>query len=162
MKIIAKIENSIVFRALLKVEVAVLIITSVLAAAFVFAGVFLRYVLKSNFFGQEEILTVVAMWLSSAFKSPKAKKIVELVILVVSFAVILVFCIWGCEYMKFNLTFKSVTTGLKIPMYLSQLPLLVGFIMMELYTVFHIFRVATDKHFGEPKETDAVPEGGDA
>ena len=63
MKIMAKIENSIVFRALLKVEVAVLIITSVLAAAFVFAGVFLRYVLKSNFFGQEEILTVVAMWL---------------------------------------------------------------------------------------------------
>lgn len=182
MKIIATIENSIVFRALLKVEVAVLIITSVLAAAFVFAGVFLRYVLKSNFFGQEEILTVVAMWLywvggiygtyenshikgdllSSAFKSPKAKKIIELVILVVSFVVILVFCVWGCQYMAFNLTFKSVTTGLKIPMYLSQFPLLIGFIMMELYTVFHIFRVATDKTFGSPRTTEEATEGGDA
>ena len=90
--------------------------------------------------------------LSSVFKSPRSKKIVELVIQAVSFVVILVFCIWGFEYMAFNLRFNAVTTGLKIPMSLSQMPLLVGFLLMELYTVFNFFRVLLDKDFGKAKE----------
>ena len=175
MTIIDKVQNNIVFRALLNVQSMIMVITSILAAGFVFAGVFLRYVLKGNFFGQEEILCVVAMWLywvggiygtyegshikgdmlSSAFKSPKIKKIIELVNLGISFVVILVFCKWGFEYMAFNLKFKAVTTGLKIPMYYSQFPLLFGFIMMELYTVFNFFRVLLDKNFGQP----SVPAG---
>ncbi len=178
MSIMDKIQNSIIFRALLKMESAVMIITSVLAAGIVFAGVIMRYVLKLNFFGQEEVLCVVAMWLywvggiygsyegshikgdmlSTLFKSPTSKKVIELIIQGVSFVVILVFCIWGFEYMAFNLKFGAVTTGLKIPMSFSQMPLLVGFILMELYTVFNFFRVLLDKDFGKAK--GVVEEGG--
>lgn len=178
MAIMDKIQKNIIFRALLKVESAVMIITSILAAGIVFVGVVMRYILQMNFFGQEEVLCVVAMWLywfggiygsyegshikgdmlSSVFKSPRSKKIVELVIQAVSFVVILVFCIWGFEYMAFNLRFNAVTTGLKIPMSLSQMPLLVGFLLMELYTVFNFFRVLLDKDFGKAKEP--AEEGG--
>ena len=177
--LIEKIQNNIVFRLLLKVQVVIMVITSILAAGFVFAGVFLRYVLKGNFFGQEEILCVVAMWLywvggiygsyegshikgdmlSSFFKTPKAKKIIELITLGISFVVILVFCKWGFEYMAFNLKFKAVSTGLKIPLYYSQFPLLIGFIMMEFYTAFNFLLVLLDKDFG--KQTDPSSKEGD-
>ncbi len=182
MSAMQKVENNIVFRGLVNVQVVILVITTILAAGVVFAGVFLRYVMKSNFFGQEEIIAVVAMWLywiggvygtyegshikgdllSSAFKTPKAKKIIELIIQLVSFVVILVFMIWGFEYMSFNLKFSAVSTGLKIPMTWSQIPLLIGFIFMELYTVFHFFRVLLDKDFGkEAAETEENVEGND-
>ncbi|MBP3319688.1 MAG: TRAP transporter small permease subunit [Ruminiclostridium sp.] len=173
MAFMQKLENNIVFRGLLNVQNVILIITTILAGGVVFAGVVLRYVMQSNFFGQEEIIAVIAMWmywvggiygsyenshikgdmLSSFFKSAKAKKIIELIIQVVSFVVILVFCMWGVEYMSFNLKFSAVSTGLKIPMAWSQWPLLLGFIFMELYTVFNFFRVLLDKDFGkEPPE----------
>ncbi len=172
MSIIHKIENNILFRFLLKLDSAVMIITSILAAGIVFVGVLMRYIFKMNFFGQEEVLCVVAMWLywaggvygsyegshikgdmlSSLLKSPLSKKIVELIIQGVSFVVILVFCIWGFEYMSFNLKFNAVSTGLKIPLSLSQMPLLVGFILMELYTVFNFLRVLVDKDFGKTEE----------
>lgn len=182
MSAMQKVENNIVFRGLVNVQVVILVITTILAAGVVFAGVFLRYVMKSNFFGQEEIIAVVAMWLywiggvygtyegshikgdllSSAFKTPKAKKIIELIIQLVSFVVILVFMIWGFEYMSFNLKFAAVSTGLKLPMSWSQMPLLIGFIFMELYTVFHFFRVLLDKDFGkEAAETEENVEGND-
>ena len=180
MGLMQKIENSFLFRLLVKSEVAVMLITCILAGGIVFVGVMLRYVFKSNFFGQEEVLCIVAMWLywiggvygtyenshikgdllSSLFKSPKAKKAIELIILIISFGTILVFCVWGWEYMAFNFKFKAVSTGLKLPMWWSHLPLLVGFIMMELYTVFHFFRILLDKDFGKQTEKE-LPEGGE-
>ncbi len=175
-----RIEKNFLFRALLNVEVAIMVITSILAAAFVFAGVFMRYVLKSNFFGQEEILCVVAMWLywmggiygtyegshikgdmlSSMFSSYTAKKVIELIVLAINFAVILVFCVWGWEYMSWNLKYSAVTTGLKIPMAYSQMPLLVGFILMEVYTVFNFFRVLLARDPSESAEPQI--DGGDS
>lgn len=173
MGLMNKIKNNLLFRGLVNVEVVIMVVTSILAAGVVFVGVVLRYVLKSNFFGQEEILCIIAMWLywmggvygtyenshikgdllSSLFRSPKAKKAIELVILIVSFVTILIFIIWGWEYMSFNLAFRAVSTGLKLPLWWSQIPLLIGFILMELYTVYHFFRVLLDKNFGIPQET---------
>ena len=172
-----KIQKNIVFRGLVNIEVVIMIITSILAAALVFAGVLLRYVFKSNFFGQEEILCIVAMWLywmggvygtyenshikgdllSSVFHTPRSKKIIDLVILIVSFVVILVFCVWGWDYMSFNLKFRAVSTGLKLPLWWAQIPLLIGFILMELYTIYHILRVALTKtkDYGQPEKEQA-------
>ena len=178
MSFIQKLENNIVFRGLLNVQNVILIVTTILAGGVVFAGVVLRYVMQSNFFGQEEIIAVIAMWmywvggiygsyenshikgdmLSSFFKSAKVKKGIELVIHLISFVVILFFIRWGCEYMAFNLKFSAVSTGLKIPMAWSQWPLLIGFIFMELYTVFTFFRVLLDKDFGKDPEPENVEE----
>ena len=172
MGLIEKIKNNVIFRGMVNVEIIIMVITSILAGGIVFIGVVLRYVFKDNFFGQEEILCIVAMWLywiggvygtyenthikgdllSSMFRSPKAKKIIEVIILLISFITILVFIIWGWEYMQFNFKFKAVSTGLKLPLWWSQIPLLIGFILMELYTVYHFFRVLLDKDFGKPKE----------
>lgn len=170
MQLVEKIEHNIVFRALLNVEKTIMIITSIVTACVIFAGVAMRYVFKANFFGQEEILCVVAMWLywvggiygsyegshikgdmlASLFKTARAKKTIELIIQGISFMVIFVFCIWGIEYMQFNLRFHAVSTGLKIPMAYSQMPILVGFILMELYTAFNFIRVLLDKDYGKP------------
>lgn len=181
MTIIEKIQKNILFRALLKAETVIMVITSIVAVGVVFAGVIMRYIFQKNFFGQEEILCVIAMWLywfggiygsyegshikgdmlSSMFKSPKTKKAIELVIQGVSFVVILVFCVWGFEYMAFNMKFHAVTTGLKIPLSYSQMPLLIGFILMELYTVFNFFRVLLDKDFGKTDDEKASEGGGE-
>lgn len=173
-----KLSKNFVFKALLNIESAILVITTILAAGIVFIGVVLRYVFKSNFFGQEEVLCVVAMWLywvggiygsyedshikgdmlSSLFKTPKAKKIIKLITLGISFVVTVIFSVWGFQYMAFNLKYKAVSTGLKIPLWYSQIPLLIGFILMGLYTLFVILRVLLDPEYG--KTTEAI-EGGE-
>lgn len=178
MSILDKLSKNIVFKALLNVETVIMVITTILAAGIVFIGVVLRYVFKSNFFGQEEVLCVVAMWLywiggvygsyedshikgdmlSSLFKSPKAKKIIKLITLGISIVVTIVFAIWGWQYMAFNLKFKAVSTGLKIPLWYSQIPLLIGFILMGLYTLFNFMRVLLDPEYGKDPQ---IVEGGD-
>jgi len=169
MSFIDKLSNSKIFKGLLNVQSVIMVITTILAAGIVFLGVILRYIFKSNFFGQEEVLCVVAMWLywvggiygsyenshikgdmlSSMFKSAKAKKIIELITLGISIIVTVVFIAWGCEYMAFNLKFMAVSTGLKIPLWYSQIPLLIGFIFMGLYTVFNFVRVLLDPDYGK-------------
>ncbi|WP_317854550.1 TRAP transporter small permease [Chakrabartyella piscis] len=57
------IEETKGWKLLLMGERSILVITSGLATFLVAVGVFMRYVLTKDFFGQEEVVTVVAMWL---------------------------------------------------------------------------------------------------
>lgn len=155
------IEETGIWRGLLHVERFILVTTSVLAAGLVAVGVFTRYVLGIDFFGQEEIITVVAMWLywvggiygsyedshikadilATFIPNPKIVKYINVVIMVVSIAVTIVFLSWSFDYVAWSLQSGGKTAGLKIPLILSQIPLTIGFAMMLFYSVYHLVRI---------------------
>ena len=57
------IEEMGFWKFIVAIEEYILVITSFVAACIVAIGVFTRYVLGIDFFGQEEIITLIAMWL---------------------------------------------------------------------------------------------------
>ena len=154
------IENSFIWKFIVRIEEAVLIITSSLAVLLLVAGVFTRYVLKSDIFGLEEIMTVVAMWLywmggiyasyedshikadigEVLIKSAKWRKIHNVIVQVITLFGLVVFTKWGLDYLQWNLTVPGKSPGLGVPLIISQIPLTIGFIMMSLYSVYHLVR----------------------
>lgn len=156
----------------MSVEHAVLITASLLAAGIVTAGVIMRYVLHLNFFGQEEILTVVAMWLywvggiygsytnthiradlaDTFIKSWKAKKILNIIVMLISIGVIGVFTYWGYSYTVWIANLDGLSAGLKIPLIISKVTMFIGFVFMGIYSVYHLIRVAQTKESDYQKE----------
>lgn len=169
---VTSLEEKKWWKAILSVEQAILISTSLLAAGIVTIGVIMRYILHLNFFGQEEILSVVAMWLywvggiygsytnthisadltDSFIKSWKIRRIVNIFVLLVSIGVISAFVIWGFSYTTWIIDLHGVSTGLKIPLILSKGTMFLGFVFMGLYSVYHLIRVAQTKESDYQKE----------
>ncbi|MGJ0203277.1 TRAP transporter small permease subunit [Leucobacter sp. gxy201] len=157
------------WRPLLRLERAVLIITSILTAGLVTVGVITRYVLHVDFLGMEEMVSVIAIWLywvgglyasrndnhiqgnliENLLKSPRAKRVHRLFVLGVSLLVLVVFAKWSFDYVLWSVDRGARTSALKIPLVLAHVPLLVGFVMMFLYTGYHAvrtFRVSDDNY----------------
>lgn len=172
------VEETGFWNALLHVERFILVTTSVLAAGLVAVGVFTRYVLGIDFFGQEEVITVVAMWLywvggiygsyedshikadilTTFIPNPKAVKAINITIMVISIAVTVVFMVWSFDYLAWSLESGGKTAGLKIPLILSQLPLAVGFAMMLFYSVYHLVRIIRPRAEGGCEEMEKAGE----
>lgn len=156
----------------MSVEHGILVTTSFLAAFIVTIGVIMRYFLHLNFFGQEEILTVVAMWLywvggiygsytnthigadlTDVFiKAWKARKIINIVVMLISIGVIGVFTYWAYVYTVWIINLGGCSTGLKIPLIISKITMFIGFLFMGLYTVYHLIRVVQTKESDYQKE----------
>lgn len=156
----------------MSVEHAILIIMSVLTALIVTIGVIMRYVLHLNFVGQEEILTVVALWLywvggingsltnthisadltETFIKSWKGRKIINILVLLISIGVISVFVYWGYDYTAWSMKLGGLSTGLKIPLIISKIIMFIGFVFMGLCSVYHLIRVIQTKESDYQKE----------
>lgn len=176
MKMRKPIEETGFWKGLLHVERFILVTTSVLAFGLVGVGVFTRYVLGIDFFGQEEVITVVAMWLywiggvygsyedshikadilTTFIPNPRIVRMIQAMVMVISIAVTAVFLKWSMDYVAWSLETGGKTVGLKIPLILSQLPLTIGFAMMLFYSVYHLIRILkTREETGEEKAGEA-------
>jgi TRAP-type C4-dicarboxylate transport system permease small subunit len=150
-----KIENTAFWKRLATAQRFIMITTSILAVALVFVGVIMRYVLKKDFYGAEEIITVVAMWLyyiagvyatykkdhikadimHTFVKSKQALVIIDIIVGVITSIVLACFAVWGVQFTLWGLQRGALTPALKIPLTVSQIPLTIGFILMFFYTV---------------------------
>ena len=167
---------------LVTLQKAILIITNGACALIVAVGVFMRYILHKDFFGQEEIITVIAMWLywiggvyssyrddhisadvvSTMLKNYKIKKILRIFVLVVSLVILVIFCKWSVDYVSWSIQEWARSMGLKIPLIYGQGALCVGFFGMTFFTLIQLIKELTGygKVVREPEE--AVQEGGAA
>ena len=161
MKKLKPIEETLVWKAFAKTERFILIVTSLLAAGCVFVGVIMRYVLHKDFFGQEEVVTVIAMWLywiggvygsyehshigadilSTLLPNKDVVHILDIVCNVLSIVVLVFFTLWSLDYVQWAIDQGAKSMGLKIPLIFSQLPLFVGFFMMLLYEIYQLIRL---------------------
>jgi len=154
------IEKTFFWKAIVKTQQAVLIITSACIVLIIVAGVFTRYVLKVNIFGIEEIIVIVAMWLywiasvhasyenshlradiiEHLIKSKNMKKLFSVTVQLITIVAIAFFTKWGIDYAMWNIQISSTTPGLRLPMIISQLPVSLCFVMMLLYSIYHLIR----------------------
>ena len=170
------IEEMGFWKFIVAIEEYILVITSFVAACIVAIGVFTRYVLGIDFFGQEEIITLIAMWLywiggvygsyegshikgdilNTYVKNEKVLKGLNAFVYIVSIVISAVFTVWSYGYLMRNIAQWPVSTGLKIPLVICQVPLLIGLGMMTLYELYHLIKLLSSK------SDDAAGAGGTA
>ena len=139
----------------------ILITTCALTVSLVGLSVGMRYVLKTDLFGVEELITVVTMWLyflgatygsyeeshikgdllDLAFKTKRQKKIHQICIYTYSVIILAVWSKWGYEYMVRCLKSSQTTPGWHIPLWVSQLAIPIGLYGMFIYSVCHLVKI---------------------
>lgn len=150
-----KIEGTAFWKRLATAQRFIMITASVLAVVLVFVGVIMRYVLKKDFYGAEEIITVVAMWLyyiagvyatykkdhikadimHTFVSNKRALALIDILVGMITSVVLACFAVWGVQFTLWGLQRGALTPALKIPLTISQIPLTIGFILMFFYTV---------------------------
>ena len=162
MKRIKPIEDWILWKGLIKIEKIILAAASIAVILCVCGSVFMRYVLKIDLFGIEEIITLLAMWIywmggvygsyeqshinadiTNVFvKTDKGKRIVLIVKGFLTVMISGVFAYWSvADYLLWNLSSNTATIGLHIPYIYSSCVITISFVMMFLYFTYHFIRL---------------------
>ncbi len=154
MSFVASIKNSRFWRVLVGFQKTLLVATSVFVVLIMCTAVLLRYVFKADLFGIEEIVVIAAFWLyliGSAygvyershvkadivpqFLPPKPRMILNLIIQFTIAVLCVVFTVWAVDMVRYSLVWMPRTTGLRIPIVVSQSSILAGYILMSFYSV---------------------------
>jgi TRAP-type C4-dicarboxylate transport system permease small subunit len=74
-------------------------------------------------------------------------------------ALCILYSIWAVDMVIYSITWMPKTTGLRIPVFISQSSILVGYILMSLYSVvyffdelFHLLKMRDGESNGETPE----------
>jgi TRAP-type C4-dicarboxylate transport system permease small subunit len=153
-------EGNIVWRAIHKGIGAFITINLMVTVSLVFFIVLMRYVFKMNLYGADELVTLFAMWLyfcgaiygsyeeshikgdllTMLFKKKIHYKIHQIYVYLFCLIVLGIWCYWSLDYAGTIMRSTRATTGLKIPFWLNQLPIIVGLWGMFLYSIYHFIK----------------------
>lgn len=142
-----------------------LIITCTLTVLLVGASVFMRYILKSDLFGVEELITLVTLWLyflgaiygsfeeshihgdllNLVLKTEKQKKVQQICVYLYCVVVLSIWSKWAFAYTARCFRSTQVTPGWRIPLWTSRLAISVGIWGMFAYSIFHLVRILSRK-----------------
>ena len=134
-------------------ELLIVICASVSTLIFV-VEVVIRYVLKIDFLGYDELVLLFASWLYfiggsyamykkehisadmlPLFLKGRVLQVTRVVVDWVIFAITLVLAIWGVDFFLYAMSRTANTTVWKIPLLVSQSALSVGYILMAFYAL---------------------------
>lgn len=157
------LKASLFWRILEKLQRIILVVSSIFVVLIMCAVVLLRYVFKSDLFGIEEIVVIAAFWLyliGSSYGvyekshvtadiipqllSPGMQKILTLVIHITMFVLCVIFSWWAIGMVGYSIQEMPRTTGLRIPIFLSQSSVLVGYLLMTFYSGVHVLEDIAD------------------
>lgn len=136
------------------------------------ATVVLRYVLKMNLFGMDEIILCFVFWFyffggvngsredsqiradvaATLIKNKKAVWVLRLVTRVIELVVLAFLVVLSVQLFITNCDRMPSTQGLKIPYIVPQFAIVVGFALMFIYNVGHLLRALIDGPETEEKE----------
>jgi TRAP-type C4-dicarboxylate transport system permease small subunit len=147
-------------RLVLRFFKGIMFIANVAIITIILTVAFLRYLLKINFLGSEEIILLIASWmyflgsaiacyegsqvsadlLSSSLKTERQRAVLSLVQFVISLVLFGVLTVWAFNYLRWSLAKRSVTPVYHLPLAISHVALLVSFFFSFLYQIMHIYR----------------------
>jgi len=162
--LLEKIEASKPWKAFLSMERVLLKICCFLVFVVLIISVFMRYVFKSDLYGIEEIIAIIAMWmymLSASYasyegshikadildtyvKNQKVLTLDHLVVEIISTMVLGVFTVWGFQYAAWSLETGNLSPYWKFPLFISQVSLAVGLCLMLIYNIYHCVKRAQE------------------
>jgi len=152
--LVEKIKNSPLWRGLIRFQQVLMVLTSVFVVLIMCFEVLLRYVFKSDLFGIEEIVVIAAFWLyligssygvydKSHVKADiipqllplKAQAFLSVLVRLTMTVLCVVFSWWAVDMILYSIEWMPRTTGLRIPIFISQVSILVGYILMSFYSL---------------------------
>jgi TRAP-type C4-dicarboxylate transport system permease small subunit len=146
LNLIAAFKNSAAWAFLVRIQEWLLTLTSVFVVLIMCVEVFLRYVIKSDLFGLEEIVVIAAFWLyfmGSSYgvyeKSHVKADIIPQMLKPRHQALLSVVIRFTIAALCILYSWMPKTTGLRIPIFISQSSILIGYILMSLYSVVYFF-----------------------
>lgn len=170
MKVLKQIWNF-----LLSIERGILVVANLGVVLLVFSSVIMRYVLKINFGGLEELVVMVAFWvyfmggvygsyegshisadIISIFIKDERKHVWLQFFRSIITAIILFvasYCAW--ELVSYTLSTGAKTSVLKLPMIATYIPVALGIWMMNFYTVVHAILYGRQLFKKDNKEVEA-------
>jgi len=145
---------------LVKTQKSVLIFSSATIILTICLGVIMRYFLKSNLNGMEEIVLLLGFWIyflggSLAFreddhieanilgpflKSEKSKTIHKIIKFMISIPILIIVTIWSYHYINWSLKYLPTTVVYNIPIVAAQFPILLCYFLAIIYTFALIVR----------------------
>lgn len=165
---------SAIDRGIMKLFSFVMAYANAAICIMILAGAFLRYVLKKDFYGQEELVLLVAFWMyfvgsavatrkdtqvsadlvTSMLKSEKAIAILVFIRTVITAFLFGVLAKWAIDYLAWSVQMRPTTAVYKIPMYFVHASLVVSFVLSVLYQIRHVCHAAAElgRAFGKVEE----------
>lgn len=158
MRFIEAFKNSFVWRSILTLQRFLLVLTSLFVVLIMCLEVALRYVFKSDLFGIEEIVVIAAFWLyfmgssygvfeKSHVKAdiipqllkPRPRALLGVIINFTVSALCVLFTVWAVEMVRYSIIWMPRSTGLRIPTFISQSSILLGYALMSMYSIVYFF-----------------------
>lgn len=158
MKFIEAFKNSFVWRSILTLQRILLVLTSLFVVLIMCLEVVLRYGFKSDLFGIEEIVVIAAFWLyfmgssygvfeKSHVKAdiipqmlkPRARALLAVIINFTVSALCILFTVWAVGMVRYSIIWMPRSTGLRIPTFIAQSSVLLGYALMSMYSIVYFF-----------------------
>ena len=163
------LRNTLLWKALLKVQEAVLMVCTAACVIILCAEVVLRMFHK-DLFGYEEIVVIFAMWMyflgasyamyqkshidadmTSLFFGERAQAVVKMIVSFITTVVAIILAIWAYSFFRWSLGKNATTTSLRIPLTYSQSALFFGYLLIAFYSLFYFIEDALRFFRGEKR-----------
>lgn len=154
---IEALKKSLIWKFLVQFQQLLMIVSSIFVLLLMCAVVLLRYFFKSDLYGIEEIVVVVAFWLyfmGSSYgvynkahvkadlipqmMSQKSQAFLKVIISLIQSGLCILFAFWAIGMIGHGLKYMPRTTGLKIPFVVSQFSIFLGYFLMSFYSVVYL------------------------
>src|SRR5699024_2608749 len=152
-----------------KFEKVFLILSSVLILLFVCATVFMRYLFKVDLYGFGEVVLLIAVWMyfigashGTFTKSHVNIDIVDLLIQnqnirsgikilssLIVFLLCVIFSLWSFDQFLSGIESGEKSLVLRIPMYVPESSLFVGFLLMSLHSLINLIKDIKEAFFSK-------------
>ncbi len=158
MSFVERVRSSLIWKLLLNLQKTLLVLSSCFVVLIMCVAVVLRYVFKSDLFGIEEIVVIAAFWLyfmgssygvyeKSHVKAdivpqmlpPRARAFLSVLVNLTIASLCILYTVWAVDMIRYSFIWMPRTTGLRIPIFISQTSVLVGYALMSLYAVVYFF-----------------------
>ena len=143
-----------------KAERWIVVLTGVVVCAIIFLNALMRYIIKADFYGNEEITLLFAFWLyftgssiaakknthinadmiSMFSKSAKVIDTFHLVRDIIGLVMAGIAFVWSCQYVWWSADMGAKSPVFKFPMVLSQIPIMISFFFWTLYMARDVIR----------------------
>ena len=151
-------KGSCLWNAILSFQKVIMVITSIAVMLIMCLSATLRYIFKSDLYGVEEIIVMVALWLyfmGSSYgsfeksqitadllqvylKSERSKQVARLVTSVLTTGLGLLVNYWALQFFLWGLQMDARSPIYRLPMVIPQSAVFVGFTLMSLYNIVHL------------------------
>jgi len=151
-----KFRESHLWKILKRLQEIVIVVCASIATLIFVAEVIVRYVLKIDFLGYDELVLLFASWLYfiggsyamykkehisadmlPLFLKGRVLQIARVFVNWVVFMITLVLAVWGVDFFLYAMSRTANTTVWKIPLLASQSALSVGYILMAFYALIY-------------------------